>query len=102
MEPDSIKRSDLTKTTVLGRGGFGCVYKGLWHSAVCAIKEIAITDKVRLSEDDLMKEARVQSTLRHPNVVTCYGISIESDNIWIVMALIEGSNLAVAISEKKV
>lgn len=60
MEPDLIKRIDLKTSEVLGQGGFGVVYKGLWNGAECAIKEVNIANAHRIDDADIVKEARLQ------------------------------------------
>lgn len=60
MEPDLIKRSDLKISEVLGEGGFGVVYKGLWNGAEVAIKEVNIANAQRIDKEDMKQEARLQ------------------------------------------
>ena len=89
-----IKTNDLKLGKVLGKGGFGTVYKGIWRSGgdiIVAIKQ--------MNEGSLMgaleqfeKEVMTMSQLRHPNIVQIYGISCDQTYA-IIMEYMEGGAL---------
>ncbi|KAL9645866.1 hypothetical protein ABK040_003596 [Willaertia magna] len=62
----------------IGEGGCGTVYSAKWGNNTVAIKSIKIStlDEEEESENDFEKEASLLSTLRHPNIVTFYGVTI--------------------------
>ncbi|KAJ4838437.1 hypothetical protein Tsubulata_021120 [Turnera subulata] len=75
-----IKDSDIEEVTELGSGTFGTVYFGKWRGTDVAIKRIKnscfcgrSSEQERLIKD-FWREARILSTLHHPNVLAFYGI----------------------------
>jgi hypothetical protein len=78
-------------------GGIGAVYRG-WDGNLgreVAIKRIR-TDQGAVDQgavDDLVKEARTQSALQHPNIVTVYDVGIDDEGPFVVMELIKGETL---------
>ncbi|KAL5729519.1 mitogen-activated protein kinase kinase kinase [Ranunculus cassubicifolius] len=79
-ELQTIKNSDLEDIRELGSGTYGKVFYGKWKGSDVAIKRIKPTcfSGGQLEEDRLIaefwKEAHILSQLRHPNVVSFYGI----------------------------
>ncbi|KAF4355351.1 hypothetical protein CsatB_025477 [Cannabis sativa] len=76
----TIKYSDLEEQRELGSGTFGTVYHGKWRGTDVAIKRIKkscfsgrSSEQERLIKD-FWREARILSTLHHPNVVAFYGV----------------------------
>ncbi|KAF6257680.1 kinase-like domain-containing protein [Scenedesmus sp. NREL 46B-D3] len=65
--------SELQLHSVLGEGGFGTVYAGSWMGARTAVKVMRLSpdDKLGIPAKSAMEMAAL-STLRHPNIVTCY------------------------------
>lgn len=91
-----IERKDLSCEKKLGEGAFGTVASGYWNGTKCAIKQIKSVVTSRASEAEIMKEAKFHYSLKHPNIVQLYGISYSQD-LWMIMQLIEGPNLYEAI-----
>lgn len=57
----------------IGAGGFGDVYRGYFRGTEVAIKKV-LSDKLsKEAVEELMKEAKIMSGLRHPNVVLFMG-----------------------------
>lgn len=96
--PDLIERmeiiqpSDISLVKFLGSGGYGDVYLGRWHGCEVAVKCLnpalffqggaggdpgAIN---RAAVTDLIKEADMLGSLRHPNVVWVYGMVLPSSS----------------------
>ena len=75
-----IENGDLEELHELGSGTFGTVYHGKWRGTDVAIKRIKSSCFAgRLSEQERMtkdfwREAKILSTLHHPNVVAFYGV----------------------------
>ncbi|KAG6667790.1 uncharacterized protein LOC122316439 [Carya illinoinensis] len=75
-----ISNADLEELKELGSGTFGTVYHGKWRGTDVAIKRIKkscfqgnSSEQERLIKD-FWREARILSTLHHPNVVAFYGV----------------------------
>ncbi|KAK7268661.1 hypothetical protein RIF29_21366 [Crotalaria pallida] len=75
-----IDNADVEELQELGSGTFGTVYHGKWRGTDVAIKRIKSSCfSGRLSEQDRLtkdfwREAKILSTLHHPNVVAFYGV----------------------------
>ncbi|KAK9835331.1 hypothetical protein WJX81_003108 [Elliptochloris bilobata] len=76
-----ISPGDVTLVKFLGSGGYGEVYLGKWHSSEVAVKclnpslfFVAGDPNSNVAILDLLREADLLGSLRHPNVVWVYGI----------------------------
>jgi serine/threonine protein kinase/photosystem II stability/assembly factor-like uncharacterized protein len=85
----------------IGEGGMGSVYRA--HDELLkrdvAVKVLAkeIADKV--GRDRLLEEARIASSLSHPNICTVYEVGKLDDDFYVVMELIEGQRLSSLIGD---
>ena len=79
---------------LIGRGGYGEVYKS--HDSELD-RHVAIkvpTAQLDGTTDSLIEEARKVAKLRHPGIVTVHDVGIHDGDYFIVSELIEGSTLA--------
>ena len=80
---------------VLGRGGFGAVYKA--HDPVMdrlvAIKEILAGAETDAMKKKFAEEARKLAKLNHQNIVTIYDFGEDRGNPYLVMEYIDGHPL---------
>ena len=70
---------------VIGRGGFGEVYAGLWHKTPVAFKKLFHQHMSRKLQESFKRETTVLAALDHPNTVKMFGVVVEEGNIGIVM-----------------
>jgi len=87
----------------LGEGGMGVVYRALDTrlNRPVAIKVLAATataDPAR--KQRFVQEAKVASSLNHPNIVTIYDIEDVQDATFIVMEYVRGKTIAQLIGRK--
>lgn len=82
-----IPAADIALVRFLGSGGYGDVYLGKWHSCDVAVKCLNPALFFQGSETgtinraaivDLIREADMLGSLRHPAVVWVYGVSLMS------------------------
>lgn len=55
---------------LLGKGSFGCVYKGRWKGAMVAIK---VLEHALILQDDISRETLLSTSIAHPGVVRFAG-----------------------------
>ncbi|WP_314245936.1 serine/threonine-protein kinase [Streptomyces kutzneri] len=86
----------------LGSGGMGTVWRALdlvLHREV-AVKEVRSAagrddpEFRRVLRERVLREARAQARISHPNVVTIHHIVDEGEHPWLVMELLPGHSLA--------
>ncbi|KAL6048730.1 Mitogen-activated protein kinase kinase kinase 7, variant 2 [Balamuthia mandrillaris] len=78
-----IPFSELEFIEVIGKGGFGVVWRGNWRETPVAIKLFnEIMDSPALKEN-FKAEMNIMKNLRpHTNVVQLYGVCMEEDHPW--------------------
>jgi len=84
----------------LGAGGMGLVYRALdtklhREVAVKVLPENFAKDPVRLARFE--REAKMVAALNHPNIAAIYGFEKHEDIYYIVLELVEGSDLSVLL-----
>ncbi|EFC44213.1 predicted protein, partial [Naegleria gruberi] len=81
---------DITFVKKIGIGGFSNVYLGKWNQSFVAVKSVENQDD--RADDVFEKEAQTLCALKHPNIITFYGISFsESRKLLIVEYFEKGS-----------
>ncbi|KAJ3021957.1 UNVERIFIED_CONTAM: hypothetical protein HDU68_009369, partial [Siphonaria sp. JEL0065] len=85
----------INKTNALGVGGFGAVYSGTWMKTNIAVKYIKTANDARMKAA-IVQEAKVMTKLRHPHIVTLWGVSEdieEHGTMVLVMERMDGTVL---------
>lgn len=103
-----FRRGDLIDSryqvlSVIGQGGFGCVYKvnQVMLRKVCALKTLNPTSMSETTILRLRKEAQAASRLEHPNLVRALDFDmINGIQPYLVMELVEGPTLAEYLKEQ--
>lgn len=103
-----IDSQSLTFEDILGDGAFGVVRKAVLQrpgedDTECAVKQLKLDDSDESEADlkvEFMAEARLMTTLQHPNIVKLYGISEELGMPLIVMELMPLGELRTFIRNK--
>lgn len=86
------------KANILGRGGFGVVFKGKWKCTDVAIKKMHYKDG-QSKEANLVQmkqslnELRQLNSFRHDNILPVYGYSLNGDDSCLVYQLMLGGSL---------
>uniref|UniRef100_A0A1L8DKU7 non-specific serine/threonine protein kinase n=1 Tax=Nyssomyia neivai TaxID=330878 RepID=A0A1L8DKU7_9DIPT len=83
---------------ILGKGGFGTVYKGTWKFTAVAIKKIenrgtgnADANKIQMQQS--LNELKYLNSCRHDNILPLYGYSVNGDEPCLVYQLMTGGSL---------
>jgi eukaryotic-like serine/threonine-protein kinase len=86
----------------LGKGGMGAVYHAV-HNKIgraAAIKVLTEPAGSSTFKERFFNEARVQSSLHHPNIATLYDFQEHGDLLYIVMEYVDGETLEPLIQRK--
>ena len=86
----------------LGAGGMGTVYHGV-HAKINRSAAIKILSEVAINstfKERFFNEARLQSSLHHPNIATLYDFQESGDVLFIVMEYVDGETLDALISRR--
>ena len=82
----------------LGRGGFGCVYKGQYNGSDVAVKSISLVQKHKY----ILREIWMVDKARHPNIVTFMAVCITQYHAHLVFELFEGHSLRKVLFNEEV
>ena len=89
---------------MLGQGGMAFIYKGVQTALNRPVAVKMLNPALGLNERFIVRferEARSQAQLHHPNVVAVFDYGREDDTYYIVMELVEGSDLKSLFSTHK-
>lgn len=77
----------------LGEGGFGVVYEASWLRKTVAVKQLRAGHLSEEALSSFQEEAQRHGLLRHPNILTLYGVCIEPGKYYIVTELMTKGSL---------
>uniref|UniRef100_A0A8C5DRZ1 Mitogen-activated protein kinase kinase kinase n=1 Tax=Gouania willdenowi TaxID=441366 RepID=A0A8C5DRZ1_GOUWI len=95
---------ELTLEEIIGVGGFGKVYRAVWHGT-----EVAVKAARRDPEEDphqtlesVRQEAKLFAMLNHPNIMALLGVCLLEPNLCLVMEYARGGPLNRALAGKRI
>ncbi|TRY60005.1 hypothetical protein DNTS_034660, partial [Danionella cerebrum] len=102
--PLEIDFSELHLEEVIGAGGFGKVYKGVWRAEEVAVKAARQDpdEDISATAENVRQEARLFWMLRHRNIIALKGVCLREPNLCLVMEYARGGALNRALAGKKV
>lgn len=102
--PLEIDFAELSLEEVIGVGGFGKVYKGMWRGEEVAVKAARQDpdEDISVTAESVRQEARLFWMLRHPNIIALRGVCLREPNLCLVMEYARGGALNRALAGKKV
>ncbi|KAJ5068734.1 serine/threonine-protein kinase sty46-like isoform x1 [Anaeramoeba ignava] len=96
-----IDPNDLKFNKLVGVGGFGKVYKGVWEGTEVAIK-VLLPEKINDENiESFRQEVEVMGALRHPNIVLFMGAHMIKEPYCVITEFMEGGSLFDLIHKKK-
>lgn len=89
----TIQWHELEIKRTLGNGSFGIVSEALWQRATpVAVKQLLNQNLPEQALEDFKQEANVHLQLRHPNILTLYGLCLEPSKYALVLEfMLQGS-----------
>ena len=90
-----IHSNDINIIKKIGSGGFAQVYKAEWEGKIVAFKCFKTTELCGGQEDfsSFEKEIKLLLTIKHPNIVDCYGASYDSPRVGMILEYCENGDL---------
>ncbi|NXG39865.1 M3K10 kinase, partial [Dromaius novaehollandiae] len=102
--PLEVSFEELLLDEIIGVGGFGKVYKGLWRGEEVAVKAARQDpdEDISVTAESVRQEARLFSMLRHPNIIALKAVCLSPPNLCLVMEFARGGALNRALAGRKV
>ncbi|XP_039294367.1 LOW QUALITY PROTEIN: uncharacterized protein LOC111049777 [Nilaparvata lugens] len=102
--PNEINFSELVLEEVIGVGGFGKVYRGLWKNQEVAVKAARHDPDEDIKEtlESVRQEAKLFWLLKHENIVSLEGVCLQMPNLCLVMEYARGGSLNRVLSGRKI
>ncbi|KAL9651001.1 hypothetical protein ABK040_015104 [Willaertia magna] len=101
----SIPIEEILLEKKIGEGGCGTVYCAKWGENLVAIKSIKILDDDdddNTQNEDFEREVSLLSSLRHPNIVSFYGVTITEKTKYMVIEYLSKGSLKQVIYYSKI
>ncbi|EFC36725.1 predicted protein [Naegleria gruberi] len=92
-----IPISEINILKRIGEGGMGVVYHAKWNRTDVAIKQL----KTDSNDEEFENEAILMSSLRHPCIVSCFGVSLTTNGKYMIVEYLENGSLEKAIYNSK-
>ncbi|KAL9890523.1 serine/threonine-protein kinase pelle [Glossina fuscipes fuscipes] len=91
---------------ILGKGGFGTVFRGYWKHTEVAIKQIHYRgtdgrENIKIQIQQSLNELKYLNACRHDNILPLYGFSIKGEKPCLVYQLMKGGSLEQRLNSKK-
>ncbi|KAG8448752.1 hypothetical protein GDO86_015715 [Hymenochirus boettgeri] len=102
--PLEIEFEELKLEEIIGVGGFGKVYKGIWRGDEVAVKAVRHDpdEDINVTAENVRQEAKLFCMLCHPNIIALKGVCLKPPHLCLVMEFARGGPLHRALAGKKV
>ena len=102
--PFEINFDDVELKEIIGAGGFGKVYRGMWHGQEVAIKAARQEQDEPISAtiENVRQEAKLFWLLDHPNIILLKGVCLREPNLCLVMEYARGGSLNRVLTGKRI
>lgn len=99
-----INFNELELEEVIGVGGFGKVFRGVWRGREVAVKAARQDPDadVSVTLENVVKEANLFCLLRHKNIVSLEGVCLQQPNLCLVLEYCRGGSLNRVLSGRKI
>ncbi|XP_011685861.1 PREDICTED: mitogen-activated protein kinase kinase kinase 11-like [Wasmannia auropunctata] len=104
VQPIEIDFEELQLEEVIGVGGFGKVYRGIWKKREVAVKAARqdAGEEPSATLENVRQEAKLFWLLKHENIVQLEGVCLKMPNTCLVMEYARGGSLNRVLSGRKI
>jgi len=96
----TIPIEDIEIVKRIGEGANGVVYHAKWNNTDVAVKSLKFFNELE-DDGEFEREAALLSSLRHPSIVSFYGVSIASSGKYMVVEYLKNGSLDNVIYNSK-
>lgn len=102
--PFEIDFNQLTLGDIIGVGGFGKVYGGIWRSENVAIKAARLDPDEPIKEtiERVRQEAKLFWLLKHENIVAMKGVCLKEPNLCLVLEFAASGSINRVLSGRRI
>lgn len=102
--PQEIPFHELQLEEIIGVGGFGKVYRALWHGEEVAVKAARLDPErdPAVTAEQVRQEARLFGALQHPNIIALRGACLSPPHLCLVMEYARGGALSRVLAGRRV
>ncbi|KLL05030.1 MAG: serine/threonine-protein kinase sepA-like [Mycoplasmataceae bacterium RV_VA103A] len=88
---------------LIGKGGYGEVYRGKWKSQDVVVKKLYLSfgDVFQNDINDIMNEVNILKSLRNKYIIQYYGAYFDNQELLVIMDHAENGNLTKFINDNK-
>ncbi|XP_002731591.2 mitogen-activated protein kinase kinase kinase 9-like [Saccoglossus kowalevskii] len=93
--PFEMNFNELILSEVIGAGGFGKVYRGIWRDEEVAVKAARHDpdEDISVTMESVRQEAKLFCILSHPNIIHLKGVCLKEPNLCLVLEYARGGAL---------
>ncbi|KAL9698782.1 hypothetical protein quinque_002223 [Culex quinquefasciatus] len=102
MQPVEIKFEELSLKEVIGVGGFSRVHRAFLNGEEVAVKASRQDEDINEARENVLQEAKLFWSLKHPNIVTLRGVCLEPPILCLVMEYARGGSLNRILAGRKI
>lgn len=102
VQPVEIKYEELDVREVIGVGGFSKVHRAFWNGEEVAVKESRQEENIDVTRENVLQEAKLFWSLKHPNIVSLKGVCLDRRNLCLVMEFARGGSLNRILAGRKI
>lgn len=94
-DPTEVKFSEIQVQEIIGVGGFGKVFRGMWNGEEVAIKAARQNpeESISVTIENVRQEAKLFWLLNHENIAALKGVCLKEPNFCLVMEYAAGGSL---------
>uniref|UniRef100_A0A182NR56 mitogen-activated protein kinase kinase kinase n=1 Tax=Anopheles dirus TaxID=7168 RepID=A0A182NR56_9DIPT len=102
VQPVEIQLHELDLKEVIGVGGFSKVHRAFLNGDEVAVKASRQDDELEMSRQNVLQEAKLFWSLKHPNIVSLKGVCLDPKMLCLVMEYARGGSLNKILAGRKI